>query len=133
MHRFEQGNTLSKGRPRGAKNRLSARILEDMHQVWTELVSEGKTAPPESKMTGLSTLRIMARERPAEFAKMYAGILPRELDVSDSTLADMSYEEIEAKLTERMTALAALRQRPEEVLNLWTTRTKKAFSKVRSR
>ena len=115
--KFEPGNHYAKGRPRGAKNRLSARILEDMHQVWTELVSEGKTAPPESKTTGLSTLRIMARERPAEFAKMYAGILPRELDVSDATLAEMSYEEIEAKLTERMTALAALRQRPEEVLN----------------
>ena len=115
--KFESGNTLSRGRPRGAKNRLSARVLEDMHQVWTELVSEGRAVPPESKTTGLSALRIMARERPAEFAKMYAGILPRELDVSDATLAEMSYEEIEAKLTERMTALAALRQRPEEVLN----------------
>jgi hypothetical protein len=119
MHRFEQGNTLSKGRPRGAKNRLSARILEDMHQVWTELVSEGKTAPRESKTTGLSTLRIMARERPAEFAKMYAGILPRELDVSDSTLADMSYQEIEDRLAEKLAALEALRQNSalEEVLN----------------
>jgi hypothetical protein len=115
--KFESGNTLSRGRPRGAKNRLSARVLEDMHQVWTELVSEGRAVSPESKTTGLSALRIMARERPAEFAKMYVSILPRELDVSDSTLADMSYEEIEAKLTERMTALAALRQRPEEVLN----------------
>jgi hypothetical protein len=65
----------------------------------------------------LSALRIMARERPAEFAKMYAGILPRELDVSDATLAEMSYEEIEAKLTERMTDLATLRQRQEETLN----------------
>jgi hypothetical protein len=48
----------------------------------------------------------MARETPSEFVKTYAGILPRELDVSDSTLADMSYEEIEAKLTERRAALA---------------------------
>src|SRR5947208_9621699 len=63
---FEKGNTLSRGRPRGAKNRLTARVLEDMHQVWTELVSEGRIAPAESKTTGLSALRIMARERPAE-------------------------------------------------------------------
>jgi hypothetical protein len=36
----------------------------------TEPMSEGRTAPAESKTTGLSALRIMARERPAEFAKM---------------------------------------------------------------
>ena len=120
--KFETGNTLSRGRPRGAKNRLTARVLEDMHQVWTELVSEGRTAPAESKTTGLSALRIMARERPAEFAKLYVTTLtPRELDIADTTLADMSYEEIEARLAEKMAALEVLRQRqeppPERALN----------------
>jgi hypothetical protein len=117
---FEKGNTLSRGRPRGAKNRLTARVLEDMHQVWTELVSEGRTAPTESKTTGLSALRIMARERPAEFAKLYATtLMPKELDIADTTLADMSYEEIEAKLAERTAALEVLRQEPisEKALN----------------
>jgi hypothetical protein len=28
----------------GSKNRLTARVLEDMNQVWTELVSEGTAA-----------------------------------------------------------------------------------------
>src|SRR5438067_5073494 len=108
---FEKGNTLSRGRPRGAKNRLTARVLEDMHQVWTELVSEGRIAPAESKTTGLSALRIMARERPAEFAKMFATtLMPKELDVTDTTLADMSYEEVEARLAEKMAALEVLRQ-----------------------
>ena len=111
---FEKGNTLSRGRPRGAKNRLTARVLEDMHQVWTELVTEGRTAPAESKTTGLSALRIMARERPAEFAKMFATtLMPKELDVTDTTLADMSYEEVEARLAEKMAALEVLRQRQE--------------------
>jgi hypothetical protein len=117
---FEKGNILSKGRPRGAKNRLTARVLEDMHQVWTELVSEGRTAPAESKTTGLSALRIMARERPAEFAKMFATtLMPKELDIADTTLADMSFEEIEARLAEKMAALEVLRQepRPEKELN----------------
>ena len=118
--KFQTGNTLSKGRPRGAKNRLTARVLEDMHQVWTELVSEGRTAPAESKTTGISALRIMARERPAEFAKMYATVLvPKELDIADTTLADMSFEEIEARLAEKMAALEVLRQEPvvEKALN----------------
>src|SRR5205807_3829139 len=108
---FEKGNTRSRGRPRGAKNRLTARVLEGMHQVWTELVSEGRIAPAESKTTGLSALRIMARERPAEFAKMFATtLMPKELDVTDTTLADMSYEEVEARLAEKMAALEVLRQ-----------------------
>jgi hypothetical protein len=48
--------TYSTGRPRGAKNRLTARVLADMEQVWTELVSEGRPTPAESKTTGLSAL-----------------------------------------------------------------------------
>jgi hypothetical protein len=109
--KFQPGNTLSKGRPRGAKNRLTSRVLEDMHQVWTELVSEGRATPPEAKTTGLSALRTMARERPAEFVKMYATTLvPKDIDITESTLADMSYEEIEARLAERV---AALRQQEE--------------------
>ena len=74
-------------------------------------MSEGRTAPAESKTTGLSALRIMARERPAEFAKLYATtLMPKELDITDTTLADMSYEEIEARLAEKMVALEVLRQ-----------------------
>ena len=69
------------------------------------------SAPAESKTTGLSALRIMARERPAEFAKLYATtLMPKELDITDTTLADMSYEEIEARLAEKMVALEVLRQ-----------------------
>ena len=112
--KFEMGNTLSRGRPRGAKNRLTARVLADMEQVWSELVSEGRAAPAESKTTGLSALRIMARERPAEFAKMFVtALMPKELDITDTTLADMSYEEIETRLAEKMAALEVLRQRQE--------------------
>ena len=38
-------------------------------------------------------------------------LMPKELDISDTTLADMSYEEIEAKLAEKMATLEVLRQR----------------------
>ena len=37
-------------------------------------------------------------------------LMPKELDISDTTLADMSYEEIEARLAEKMAALEVLRQ-----------------------
>jgi|SRR5262245_43530165 len=107
---FQPGNTYgAAGRPRGSKNRLSAQVIADMHQVWCEIIGTAKAAPPEERTTGLSALRTMAREKPADFAKMYAAILPRELDVSDTTLAEMSFEQIEAALAERMTALAALK------------------------
>jgi hypothetical protein len=41
MHRFEQGNTLSKGRPRGARNKLASSVFNDVMAVWNEPVSEG--------------------------------------------------------------------------------------------
>jgi hypothetical protein len=71
--RFEPGNTLSKGRPRGARNKRASRVLQDLLEVWDEPITEG------SALTrGRAALRLMSRERPSDFAKLYAGIMPRE-------------------------------------------------------
>jgi len=54
----------------------------------------------------------MARERSGDFCKMFAHTLvPRDLDIADSTLSDLTYAEIEAKLLEQV---ELYRQRREE-------------------
>jgi len=50
----------SRGRPRGARNKLATRVLQDLLTVWDEPVSE------ESEVTkGLAALRVMAVEDPS--------------------------------------------------------------------
>jgi hypothetical protein len=62
---FQPGNP---GKPRGARNMLSRRILEDFHEAW--------------ERDGPACLKIMAREEPAKLVQIAAAILPRDLLVS---------------------------------------------------
>ena len=63
----------------GSKNKLTAQILADMETVWTELVTAGKVIAIDSKSTGLSALRTMARTDPSGFIRTYAALLPRAI------------------------------------------------------
>ena len=87
--KFQPGNTVGRnGRPRGAKSRLASRVLGDLLEIWDEPVTEGK---PLTR--GKAALRIMSRERPSEFAKLYASIMPREFWVDN--LTDLSDDEVD--------------------------------------
>lgn len=69
-HRWKKGESGNpKGRPKGSRNKLAQAFLDDALQAWD---SSGKQA-----------LALMAAERPAEFAKMVAGILPKEFSGLD--------------------------------------------------
>ena len=86
---FELGNKFGKGR-RGAKNKLAQRVLEDLIAIWGEPVREGSAIT-----NGIAALRIMAKQHPAEFCKLYCNLVPKEYWVESSTLTDMSDEEID--------------------------------------
>jgi hypothetical protein len=88
MHRFGQGNTLSKGRPRGSRNKLAKRFFEDMSEVWDEPTPDGKST------RGKAALRLMWRERPGEFAKLYAAVMPREFWI-DNVTSELTDDEID--------------------------------------
>ena len=83
MSLFEKGNKFSKGRAKGSKNRLTAQILADMETVWAELVTAGKVTSIESRSTGLSALRTMARSDPSGFIRIYASLLPRAVPLDE--------------------------------------------------
>jgi hypothetical protein len=61
---------------------------------------------------GAAAVKIMRVERPAEYIKVIASLLPRELQVQENALAGMSDEE----LAEHLAAVRRLRTRAATVL-----------------
>jgi hypothetical protein len=95
------------GRPKGARNKLTSSFLADVQAAWER---DGKAA-----------LEIMFKEKPAEFCKMIAGLMPKEVALDVTALAAMSDEELAERLEriERLEAmmLVAGQQSTGETLN----------------
>jgi hypothetical protein len=78
---FQPGMAKLGGRTKGVKNRLS-------HAFLTALAED-------FEQHGIEALRITRIERPAEYIKVVAGLMPKELEIMDSRLADLSDEELD--------------------------------------
>jgi hypothetical protein len=80
---FEVGNTLSvgHGRPRGARNKLARKFLEDCLADWHE--------------HGAAALRICRMEDPVAYCRMMASIVPRELEITATSVAELADDELE--------------------------------------
>ena len=81
MTLFEKGRPKSGGRARGAKNRLS-------HAFLTALAED-------FEQHGVEALKIARIEKPVEYIRIVAGLMPKELEIMDSRLADLSDEELD--------------------------------------
>jgi hypothetical protein len=66
--RFVIGGKAGPGRPKGARSRLSEAFISDLHTVWEE--------------AGITALRVCAAERPNEFCRLVALLMPRDLNLS---------------------------------------------------
>jgi len=81
MTLFEKGRPKTGGRAKGAKNRLS-------HAFLTALAED-------FEQHGVETLKIARMERPVEYIRIVAGLMPKELEIMDSRLSDLSDEELD--------------------------------------
>jgi len=81
MTLFEKGRPKTGGRARGAKNRLS-------HAFLTALAED-------FEQHGIEALKIARIEKPVEYIKVVAGLMPKELEILDSRLNDLSDEELD--------------------------------------
>ena len=81
MTLFEKGRPKTGGRVKGAKNRLS-------HAFLTALAED-------FEQHGIEALKIARIERPVEYIKVVAGLMPKEFEIMDSHLADLSDEELD--------------------------------------
>jgi len=77
-------------RSRGAKNKIASRVLEDLCKVWDEPCATGSDIT-----NGVAALRIMAKQHPSEFCKLYCNLVPKEYWVESTTLTDMTDEELD--------------------------------------
>src|SRR5262245_21939164 len=73
-----------RGRVKGSRNRLAYGFVEALQRDFEE--------------HGEAVIRIVRVERPAEYLKVIASILPKELEISDSRLKELSDEQLDALL-----------------------------------
>ena len=74
--RFQPGNTVSRkgGRPKGSRNKLGEAFVSDLYQHW--------------QANGVEVLERAAKEKPADYLKVVASILPKDIKVSLETMSD---------------------------------------------
>lgn len=85
-HQFKPGNP---GRQKGSRNKLGEAFLEDLYSSWAA--------------HGPETIEKVRTEKPDQYLKVVASILPRELNVKVSELDDLD----DATLDRRIAMLAA--------------------------
>ena len=109
MSLFEKGRAKTGGRAKGTRNKLGSVFLEKLLQEFEEF--------------GEEAIRICRVERPHEFLKIVASILPKEFEITDSRLHEISDDELDRliELTRRqLIAGSAVRDaegREESALN----------------
>jgi hypothetical protein len=86
LQKWEPGQSGNPaGRPAGAKNRLQGDFLHALAEDFRE--------------HGIGAIRIMRVERPAEYVKCIASLMPKELLVTqDNALTDLTDEQLEQAL-----------------------------------
>jgi hypothetical protein len=82
MSLFEKGMTKVGGRAKGVKNKLS-------HTFLTDLLADYEAH-------GAETIRICRMERPIEYVKLIAALMPREIEVTETFLMEMPDDELTA-------------------------------------
>ena len=116
--KFQGGNTIGKqGRPRGSRNALAKRVFEDLIEIWDEPISTGHDI-----RRGPAALRIMSKQNPRDFCKLYASLMPREFFFEHSTIAQLEDGELDTLIEQlRQRALEAREQQalppPMTVIN----------------
>src|SRR5882672_6917667 len=102
--RFGAGQTNgSRGRQKAARDKISAAFLEALNDTFHEPNDEGGSK-------GLDALKKVRDEDPATYARIFAALMPKQLEIEDSTpesgLSDEQLEEYYAELTARIAAKA---------------------------
>ena len=78
---FEKGREKSGGRVKGSRNRLSLHFVAALAD--------------EFEKFGAEAIRIARVERPHEFLKIIASIMPKEFEITDSRLKEISDDELD--------------------------------------
>ncbi len=95
--RFVSGN-IGGGRPKGSRNKLGEAFLQDMQEDWDK---HGKQA--------IETVR---QERPQDYLKVVASILPKEMNVNVREVDQLTDEELDGRIAQLAAAIDRLESGP---------------------
>ena len=103
--RFEKGHA---GRPRGSRNKLAQRVFDDILKHWNE--------PAGGDLCkGQAALELLYREKPGDYLKLTASVLPRDL-VIENVAANLDDDELDRMIS--MLRERALAVRKEQALEM---------------
>lgn len=68
------------GRPKGARNKLGEHFVQDLYADW--------------QSHGIETLARVREEKPADYVKVVASLLPKEVKIDNAPLSEMSDDEL---------------------------------------
>jgi hypothetical protein len=74
-------------RPKGARNKLARKFLEDCYADWQE--------------HGAAAIKLMRIEDPPGYCKMMASLVPRELELTSTRVTELSDDDFEATFNGR--------------------------------
>ena len=105
MTRFEKGHT---GRPKNSRNKLAQRVFDDVLRHWCE--------PTGGELCkGQAALELLWRERPGEYLRLTASVLPKEFTFQNA-VTELDEEELDRMI--EMLRERALEARREQSLEL---------------
>ena len=87
--RFVPGNNGGGGRPKGSRNQLGEAFIADLYEHW--------------QIHGIAAIKKMYAKNPADYVKVIASIIPRDLNMKVSAVESMTDEELNATI-ERLLA-----------------------------
>ena len=104
MALFEKGRAKTGGRAKGARNKISTAFLEALAADFEE--------------HGEAAIKIMRVEKPTEYCKIIASILPKEFEINENKLMDIPDDELDILINYARRRLAERPERREdETLN----------------
>jgi hypothetical protein len=108
MRRNNQFKPGHSGRPRGSRNKLAQRVFDDIFRHWCE--------PTGGELCkGQAALELLYRERPGEYLRLTASVLPKEF-VFENAVTELGEEELDRMI--EMLRERALEARREQALEL---------------
>jgi len=92
---LEKGHKLSKGRPKGAKNKLTNDVRAVFHRVYEEMGANVEV--DGRKQTGHEAFLTWARDNQTEFYRLYGKMIPASIEIPDDALENFIDELIFAE------------------------------------
>jgi hypothetical protein len=107
-NQFKTGHNIKGGRPKGSRNKLAQRVFDDIFQHWNE--------PAGGELCkGQAALEVLYREKPGDYLKLTASVLPKEF-VFENAVTELDDDELDRMI--EMLRERALAARQEQALEL---------------